>query len=102
MTCTIDVAGLYPSISNEQGLRFLRNVLGNRSNKNVSTDTLIEIWELVLQNFRTFELNECYLEQIPGTVIWTKFPLPYAIIYMAALQENFLDISVEKPWLWWN
>ena len=48
MTCTIDVAGLYPSISNEQGLRFLRNVLGNRSNKNVSTDTLIEIWELVL------------------------------------------------------
>ena len=46
--CIIDVVGLYPSIANEEGLRFLRNVLEKRSNKNVSTDTLIELAELVL------------------------------------------------------
>ena len=47
--CTIDVVDLYPSIPNE-GLRFLRNVLEKRSNKNVCTYTLIELAELVLLN----------------------------------------------------
>ena len=47
---TIDIVGLYPSIPNEEGLGFLRNVLEKRSNKNVSTDALNELGELVLQN----------------------------------------------------
>ena len=34
--CTIDVVGLYPSIPDEEGLRFFRNVLEKRSNNNVS------------------------------------------------------------------
>ena len=47
---TIDVVGSYPSIPNEEGLRLLRNVLEKRSNKNVSTNILIEFGRLVLQN----------------------------------------------------
>ena len=82
--CTIDVVGLYPSIPNEEGLRFLRNVLEKRSNKNVTTNTLIELAELVLQN-NYFEFNEGYLKQIRGTAIGTIFAPPYAIIYMATL-----------------
>ena len=54
--CTIDVVGLYHSIPNKEGLRVLRNVLEKRSSKNVSTDTLIELAELVLQN-NYFEFN---------------------------------------------
>ena len=46
--CIFDVVGLYPSIANEECLIFLRNVLEKRSNKNVSTDALIELAELVL------------------------------------------------------
>ena len=42
------MVGLYPSIANEECLIFLRNVLEKRSNKNVSTDALIELAELVL------------------------------------------------------
>ena len=48
--CTIDVVGLYLNIPNEEDLRFLRNALEKRSKKNVITDTLIELAELVLQN----------------------------------------------------
>ena len=99
--CTIDVVGLYPSIPNEEGLRFLRNVLENRSNKNVSTDTLIELAELVLKS-NHFEFNERYLKQIRGTAIGTKFAPPYAIIYMVALEEYFLETLIKKPWLWWR
>ena len=99
--CTIDVVGLYPSIPNEEGLSFLRNTLDKRSNKNVTTDTLIELAELVLQN-NYFEFNERYLKQIRGTAIGTKFAPPYAIIYMAALEEDFLETLIKKPWLWWR
>ena len=98
--CTIDIVDLYPSIPNE-GLRFLRNVLERRSNKNVCTDTLIEVAELVLRN-NYFEFNEQYLKQIRGTAIGTKFAPPYAIIYMASLQEDFLKTLIKKPWLWWG
>ena len=56
--CTIDVVGLYPNIPNEEGLRFLRNVLEKRSNKNVTTDTLIELAELVLLNNYFNSMND--------------------------------------------
>ena len=56
----------------------------------VSTDTLIELAELVLQN-NYFDINERYLKQIRGTTIGTKFAPPYAILYTAALEENFLE-----------
>ena len=70
-----------------------------RSNKNVSSDTLIELVELVLRS-NYFEFNERYLKQIRGTAIGTKFAPPYAIIYMAALEEDFLETQKIKPWLW--
>ena len=93
--CTTDVVGLYP-IPNEEGLRILRNVLAKRSNKNVSTDTLIELAELVLQK-NHLEFNERYLKQVRGTAIGTKFAPPYAIIYMAVLEEDFLETLIKKP-----
>ena len=46
--CIIDVIGSYFSIPNKEGLRFLRSVLEKKSNKNVTTDTLTELAELVL------------------------------------------------------
>ena len=95
--CTIDIAGSYPSIPNEEDLRFLRNALKKkRSNENVSTDTLTELAELVLQN-NYFEFDERYFKQIRGTAIGTKFAPPYAIIHMAALEEDFLETLIKKP-----
>ena len=99
--CSIDVVGLYPSIPNEESLRFIRNVLAKRSNKNVSTNALIEPAELVLQN-NYFEFNERHLKQIQDAAIGTKFAEPYAIIYMAAQEEDFLEIFIKKLWLWWR
>ena len=94
--CINDVVGLYFSIPNEEGLRFLKNVLEKRSNKNVCTDALIELAELVIQS-NYYEFWERYLKEIWGTAIGTKFALPYAIIYMAALEEAFLETLMKKP-----
>ena len=76
-------------------------MLEKRSNKNVFTDTLIELAELVFQN-NYFEFNERYLKQIRGTAIGTKFAPPYANIYMAALEEDFLGTLIKKSWLRWR
>ena len=45
--CTIDVVGLYPNIPLSEGLTFLRRVLEWRGNKQVSSDTLTELAEIV-------------------------------------------------------
>ena len=46
----MDVVGLYPSILHEEGLSALRKRLETRKEKYVSTDTIIDLAELVLKN----------------------------------------------------
>ena len=47
--CTIDVVGLYPNIPHSEGLNSLRRFLELRDNKQISSDTLIELAEIVLK-----------------------------------------------------
>ena len=55
--CTIDVVGLYSNIPYEEGLLFLKKALDKRRNKTVSTESLIELAELVSRN-NYFEFND--------------------------------------------
>ena len=48
--CTIDVVGLYPNIPHKEGLASIRKHLDNRENKEVTTDTLVELADIVLKN----------------------------------------------------
>ena len=45
--CTADLVGLYPNTPNEEGLILLKKALDKRWNKIVSTESLIELAELV-------------------------------------------------------
>ena len=65
----------------------------------VSTDTLVELAELVLKN-NIFNFNERTLKQKRGTAIGTKFAPPYSILFMAELEEKILEIV--EPYLWWR
>ena len=75
MLCTMDVVGLYPNIPHEEGLSALRKRLNERDKKDVSTDTLVELAELVLKN-SIFNFNKRTLKQKRGTTA--------------------------KPYLWWR
>ena len=99
--CTIDVVGLYPNIPNEEGLLFLKKALDKRRNKTVSTESHIELVELVLRN-NCFEFNDRFKKQKEGTAIGTKFAPLCAIIFVAALEEEILESLIKKPWLWWR
>ena len=53
---TIVVVGLYPNIPHSEGLNSLRRFLELRNNKQISSDTLIEVAEIVLKsNFFEFD-----------------------------------------------
>ena len=57
--------------------------------------------ELVLTSI-CFIFDDRFKKQKEGTTIGTKFAAPYAIIFMAALEEEILDSLIKKPWLWWK
>ena len=99
--CTIDVVGLYPNIPHDEGLAFLKDFLDSRVDKQVTTDTLIELTELVLKN-NIFEISDKTYKQIRGTAIGTKFAPPYAVLFMAALEEKILSNVKKKPSVWWR
>ena len=99
--CTTDVVGLYPNIPHDEGLAFLKDFLDSRVDKQVTTDTLIELAELVLKN-NIFEFSDKIYKQIRGTAIGTKFAPPYAILFMAALEEKILNKVKKKPNVWWR
>ena len=48
--CSVDVVGLYPHISHAEGLSSLQKRLELRREKKVSTSTLVELAEVVLNN----------------------------------------------------
>ena len=65
LLCTMDVVGLYPNIPHDEGLSALRKKLGERDEKGVSTDALVELAELVLTN-NIFSFNQTTLKQKRG------------------------------------
>ena len=96
---TIDVVGLYPSIPHEEGLSAMKTALDKRAEKAVSTESLCELAELVLKN-NIFEFNEKVYRQLRGTAIGTKMAPPYAILFLAELEERFLESCELKPEVW--
>ena len=93
---TIDVFGLYPNIPHEEGLTSLRKFLDARTGKKVTNETLLELAEIVLKN-NIFQFNEKTLKQLRATAFRTKIAQPYAIIFMADLEERILKDSELKP-----
>ena len=101
LLCTMDVVGLYPNIPHDKGLSALRKRLNERDKKDVSTDTLVELAELVLKN-NIFNFNKRTLKQKRSTAIGTKFAPVYSILFMAELEEKILEIVDNKPYIWWR
>ena len=80
--CTMDVVGLYCNIPHGEVLASLYKFLETRENKQISSDTLTELAEIV------FEFDLKTFEQKRGTAIGTKFAAPNAILYIADLEEK--------------
>ena len=88
--CTINVVSLYPSIPHDEGLGMLRKALDSRADRSVSTDSLMDLAEVVLKN-NMFELNGRFYHQMRGTAIGTKCAPPYSLLFLADLEEQHVN-----------
>ena len=98
---TADVVGLYHSISHEAGLQALEETLENRNHKQISTDKLFNMAQLVLKN-NFFKFNNDVFQQIFGTAFGTKFAPPYACIFMDQVETKFLRTQSHQPIVWFR
>ena len=57
LLCTMGAVGLYPNIPHDEGLSAFRKRFDERDEKDVSSDTLVELAELVLKN-NIFNFNQ--------------------------------------------
>ena len=93
--CTMDVVGLYPNIPHGEGLASLYKFLETRKNKQISSDTLAKLAEIVLKN-NIFEFDEKSFKQKRGPAIGMKFAPANVILFMAELKEKMLEIFEKK------
>ena len=78
---------IYIHIPHGEGLVSLRRFLETKDNKQISSDTLTELPEVVLKK-NIFEFDEQTFKQTRGTAIGAKFAPPYAILFMANLEKK--------------
>ena len=97
----MDVVGLYPNIAHGEGLTPLRKYFETRDNKQISSDTLAELAEVVLKN-NVFEYDEKTFKQKRGSVIGAKFAPPYTIFFMIDFEEKMFKSFEKKPMIWWR
>ena len=49
-----------------------------------------------------YKKQKVFKKQKKGTAIGTKCASPYALIFMAALEEEILESLIKKTWLQWR
>ena len=93
--------GLYPSIPNEAGLKFLREVLHKKGQHIILTIELIRMADFVLKN-NYFEFKGQIKQEISGIAIGTKFAPPYACLFIDKIETAFLETQELQPLVWFR
>ena len=101
LLCAMDVVDLYLNIPHDEGFSLFRKRFDERDEKNVSTNTLVEMAELVLKS-NIFNFNVKALKQKRGTTVGAKIALPYSVLFMAELEKKNLEKVDNKPYLRWK
>ena len=97
--CTVDVTALYTNIPHEEGIQ---KVIKFMKRKN-APDSEILLCQHLLEHIlkkNYFEFNNKYYLQVSGTAIGTRCAPNYAIIFMAELEEEFLEQQTQTPRIW--
>ena len=97
---TLDVKGLYTNIPNETGLQALKYYLDRREEKEIPTDVLLRLAELVL-TVNCVEFNGEYYSQVSGTMMGTPAAVEYSCLTMSHQEKKIDDeYTDEKPILY--
>ena len=96
---TVDVTALDTNIPHQDGIEKVTHFMRKNGASNQELELVEHLLEHILKkNYFEFD-NQVYL-QISGTVMGTHCAPNYAIIFMAELEEAFLEQTLHKPRIW--
>ena len=98
---TIDVVALYTNIPHSEGILAVKEALETRAEKQPLTWVLLRMLYLVLTK-TAFKFNDRYYEQTSGTTMGSRCAPSLAILFMAQLEEKFLNTYHLAPLVWWR
>ena len=96
---TADVIGLYPSISDKEGILALKSKLQEQTSSKIPTNDLVQLAEFALKNIFC-EFNNEIKQRISGNAIGTKFVSPYACIYLDKTETDFFKTQEPQLFVW--
>ena len=99
LIATVDVTALYTNIPHQDGITRIIKYLRKHGATAKEIELCQEILPHILQK-NYFEFNSQYYLQISGTAMGTRCAPNYAIIFMAELEEDYLNTCTLKPSLW--
>lgn len=98
---TVDVTSLYTNIPHAEGIGAAKHYLNTREDKTPHTFVLLKLIHFIL-TMNVIKFNDNVYLQTQGTAMGTKMAPNYAILFMARLEEAFLNTQNLKPLVWWR
>ncbi|CAI7935254.1 Hypothetical predicted protein [Podarcis lilfordi] len=92
---TMDVESLYTNIPHNDGLQAIRNTISDKTTADLAT----KLCQFVLTH-NNFKFGDDLFLQISGTAMGTRMAPQYANIFMADLEQRFLNSYPLKPLLY--
>jgi uncharacterized protein YggL (DUF469 family) len=75
----MDVKAIYPSVPRKEAREATEKALEKRSNKDIPTDEVVRMMDMVLEN-NNFSFNGKHYVQIEGTAIGSHLGMNYASV----------------------
>ena len=99
---TLDVKSLYTNIPHEEGITACHTALRTRNIEHPPTEDLVSLISYILKR-NNFVFGDKHYLQIHGTAMGTRMAPSYANLFMADLEQTFLQRPItHNPLIWWR
>ena len=96
------MTSLYTNILHNEGIAACTEALSNRDIQEPPTEHLGTLISFILRK-NSFVFGKKHYPQINGTAMGTRMAPSYANLFMAQLDESFLERSTcRRPFVWWR
>ena len=92
----MDVKALYPSVPRKEAREAAEKALEKRSNKDIPTDEVLRMMDMVLEN-NNFSFNGKHYVQTEGTAIGSRLGMNYTSVYLGSWENILFENSKTKP-----
>ena len=96
---SLDVKSLYTNIPQQEGIETCKSFLNQRPDQTIPTSFITNLLEHIL-GMNHFTFNDKHYLQILGTAMGTRVAPTFANLFMADLENKFLNTCTLKPLIW--